>query len=147
MKKVTRLIAIALCISLMAGILAVPASAKAVPSDAVVHSTVPILGPIDGYIEGKTVNKSHYQNIATAAIAAAVIGQISGIGADKALSVYSGLCIALAAAGISDIFYTRTIYTSEDGMYYYYKYTYYSDSGHNHQIGEPTYSYLYTLWY
>lgn len=115
-------------------------------SDIISPSSVTgMVGPIPGYIEGRTVSKSNYQNFAQAAIAAAFIAKLHGIPVGDVSKVYGGLMFGLQAIGYSEVFYTRTLYESPDGFMYYYKYVFYSDSGHNHEI-ETTYSYVYGKW-
>lgn len=63
----------------------------------------------------------------------------------KVLETSGAIVTALQSLGYSPVYYTRTQYTSPDGLSYYYKYVYYEDSGHHYYVG-TTYSFVYGLW-
>ena len=110
------------------------------------RSTLPYTVPIDGFIKGSSESRTKTQNMSTVALVAAGLAKIMGLPADKVLESYGTLVIVLQASGMSEVYYTRTEYHSEDNMEYYYKYDYYLDQAHNDYAG-TAYSYVYTKWY
>ncbi|MCJ8343274.1 MAG: hypothetical protein MJH09_10610 [Cetobacterium sp.] len=110
------------------------------------RSVTSLKAPLPGAIKvGKPVYRSKYANYSTAALAAAAIASISGLPADKVLSSYGTLTIALQALGKSDVFYIRQKYESKSRDMYYYKYSYYKYSNYSGYLG-TSYSYVYGKW-
>lgn len=108
-------------------------------------SATGIIGPVSGYKKDKTVSRSTYKNFAQATVAIAFIAKLHGVPTSTVTKKYGTLMLALQALGYSNVYYTRTLYTSPDGFMYYYKYKYYSDSGHKDYI-KTSYSSVYGKW-
>lgn len=155
MKK-KRMISLLLVITLLSVSLVLPANAAeksktsqvGTSGQIIINSTMPITGPTEDAIKGKTVYRSIYKNWGTAST---VIGILAGmVGCPEAVvasTVSGGLVTALSEIGVGEVYYTRTeYYTDDTKMEYYYEYNYYSNADYTGYLG-TAYSYLYTMWY
>lgn len=110
------------------------------------RSVTSLKAPLSGAVKvGSPVYRSKYANYSTAALAAAAVASISGLPADKVLSAYGTLTVALQALGKSDVYYIRQKYDSKSRDMYYYKYSYYKYSNYSGYLG-TSYSYVYGKW-
>ncbi|KEI04340.1 hypothetical protein [Clostridium botulinum] len=113
------------------------------PIDNVVsRSVIPAHGPCKGFIQGKCTAHSRYGNFNRASSAVSIIGSICGLSGKEIWAGSQALIKGLEIIGVGNVYYTMTLFTSPDGLRYYYEYDYYSDEGHHHYLG-CTYSYLY----
>lgn len=103
------------------------------------------MGPVKGYIKGKTVSRTRYDNFNTIGAASAFVGMLLGVSPKEALSTAGTVCWAIQSIGVGNVYYRRTEYKSRDGWKYYYKYDFYRDSGYNKKIG-TAYSTVYGKW-